>query len=283
MYIKCNVCEQEFDVDISHAGKSFRCPKCGSRFRFPDTALLAHSGYRVATVSRGAAPTSPERYGLPAATYPEQSSMAWLAILTITAVTTITGLYFLIRTINDDADFRSAATSGHVSESGNTVPGQLASSQIRQTGPSLAAAPALATDFYRGKAPIEMTQSEWSMTLSDWGQLPTWWSQWTYNEEHPWTYPLNCQAELSRTVTQLEQTERVTETKVQQLRRELSNARRQYPAQPENSPHDLIDRYLRNARCCISRELMQQQLDEAASHLSAMLRPNSGGYSQDKR
>ena len=279
MRIQC-VCQREFEVDISEAGKRFRCPHCGRYFTFPGTVLAAWRGRPLIATSQ---PPSSTEVVVAAAAERSSPLLLWAAVaITVTASMTA---YLLLRILDDnlrsplvDSSQVVTQSSSLPAASGEAAP---ASYPVGTSPPHSAINPALATDFYQNKAPIEMTTTEWLMTLRDWGELPPWWSQWPYKEDHPWSFALNYQADLFLEVSRMEQNGHVTDEQVQRLRKDFFNKRREYTPFAENSPHDLVDRYIKAARTSISRELMQQQLNEAAKYLRSMLlRPGGGNNAQ---
>jgi hypothetical protein len=264
MLVQC-VCQREFDVEISHAGRRFRCPHCGRHLTFPGTALSAFHDKQLVPTSQSSAKQPSEQTRLVVAAPAERSSTLLACTAVIAALAGIVSAYSLIRTMGDNSPSPEAALDYLANVTEPVATGR------NSGGQSSARTPSVATDFYQRKAPIEMTRTEWIMTLRDWGELPSWWSHWPYNDDHPWTYPLNYQADLFLEITRLELTERLTDEKVQRLRKDFFKKQREYEPQAENSPHELVDRYIRAARTAISRELMQQQLNEATKYLRSML------------
>ena len=65
--------------------------------------------------------------------------------------------------------------------------------------------------------------------------------------------------------------EHVSDAKLDRLRKDFLSKHRDYEPYPANSPSNAVDRFINSARTSISRDLMQQQLDEAAGLLDAML------------
>lgn len=273
MQVQCT-CQRRFEVPVNTAGKRFRCPHCGHYITLPNTILAQIR--KSSLISTGQPAVNSTIVVQPAEHEPAPRLLIWTA--GVVAVTGLVAIALLVSTVGSGRATSLLPWDEHGNVTVNTHAGTSARDATPHTfgDPSRMRdpAPILGTEFYRQKSPIEMTDTEWIMTLQDWGELPDWWSSWPYSEAHPWSYPLRTQVSFFRDIREVDRTEPVSPTKLESLRKDFLSKQRDYEPYPANSPNNVVDRYLSAARTSLSRDLMQQQLDEAAKVLHSMLRPS---------
>lgn len=264
MKVRC-ACERSFEVDVNAAGKRFRCPHCGRYITLPATVLAEIR--RNSLISLGQPATTSTIVVRTGENESAPNFLIWTA--GVVAATTIVAVALLAMSLGPS---NRASTSQYETTDPSLVTTK--ATMTSTTGdPSLVSdsAPVLAQDFYRGKSPIEMTESEWIMTLRDWGELPNWWMNWPYSDAHPWSYPLQNQIAFFREVREMDHSDHISDAKLERLRKDFLSKHHDYEPYPANSPSNAVDQYVNAARTALSRDLMQQQLNEAARLLRSML------------
>ena len=200
MNVQC-ACERSFEVNVNAAGKRFRCPHCGRYITLPTTVLAEIRKNSLISIGRPIANST--IVVRPAENESTPSFLIWTA--GVVAATTLVAVALLVTSLGPR---RGASTSQYETNDAGTSPSVKATatttSAVGDPSRVIDSAPVLATDFYRHKSPIEMTENEWLMTLRDWGKLPNWWMNWPYSDAHPWSYPLQNQIAFFREVREMD-------------------------------------------------------------------------------
>jgi hypothetical protein len=307
MIIWCGPCEIKYEVDSTYAGQMFRCPSCKREVKVPDASphgaiAVAPPSPIVPAVTRpleidlGRARESnsrrPKRFPWQFGVFAVSLVVVGVAIGIATSITLWShspshniqidrtnsafpqrttdndGSYDLVDGRNKQSDNMQAANTALHERPTNTEQLDQPRGEVAEQ-PTDMDVPLIPSPSYKLKAPIEMTQEEWLLTLQDLKALPEWWHEWPYDYFHPLSIAYDRQKELCLQRQQIERHGPISQSQDMALRRNAIQ-RIRTSASDSNSPLHMADRYLARARTVSSRKSMEKHLELTKTYLEKM-------------